>query len=146
MASTKAHGALPGWTPVLAGAALMAGAVVMLLLVFMPAPVEHLPAHSLAVAAPPERLVSVGATPAKKSQQRHAGARVPNSARAVEHNPARNLGQDEDATWMATGQNIQIAIPGDAVFPPGVVPEGVNFIADLSIAADGSAERLHLRP
>jgi hypothetical protein len=41
---------------------------------------------------------------------------------------------------------IQIAIPADEVFPPGAVPEGMNFIADLTVAADGTAEGLRLRP
>lgn len=41
---------------------------------------------------------------------------------------------------------IQIAIPADEIFPPGAVPEGVNFIADLTIAADGTAEGMRLRP
>lgn len=40
---------------------------------------------------------------------------------------------------------IQIAVPAEAMFPPGAVPEGVNFIADLTIAADGS-EQVRLRP
>lgn len=41
---------------------------------------------------------------------------------------------------------IQIAIPADEMFPPGAVPEGMHFAADLTIAADGSAQRLRLRP
>jgi hypothetical protein len=41
---------------------------------------------------------------------------------------------------------IQIAIPADEMFPPGAVPQGMNFVADVAIAADGSAERLRLRP
>jgi hypothetical protein len=41
---------------------------------------------------------------------------------------------------------IQIAIPADEMFPPGAVPEGMHFVADVTIAADGSAEQLRLRP
>ena len=41
---------------------------------------------------------------------------------------------------------IQIAIPADEMFPPGAVPEGMHFAADVAIAPDGSAERLRLRP
>jgi anti-sigma factor RsiW len=41
---------------------------------------------------------------------------------------------------------IQIAISADEMFPPGAVPEGMHFVADLTIAADGSAERLRLSP
>jgi hypothetical protein len=32
------------------------------------------------------------------------------------------------------------------MFPPGAVPEGINFVAELSIAQDGSAQRLRLQP
>lgn len=41
---------------------------------------------------------------------------------------------------------IEIAIPADAIFPPGAVPPGISFTADLTISADGSPERLGLRP
>jgi hypothetical protein len=40
---------------------------------------------------------------------------------------------------------IQIAIPAEAMFPPGAMPAGVNFIADLRIAADGSVQQVRLR-
>ncbi len=150
MASKSKRKHVP-WTLVAAGAAVTA-AVAGLLLAFLPVlrqqrvPIEQLPAHSAAVVPPPAAVVKVRVGPMKKSQQRHDDTPVHDSARASARNPERNSRQSEEANWMATGQNIQIAIPADAVFPPGVVPEGVNFIADLSIAADGSPERLHLRP
>jgi hypothetical protein len=50
------------------------------------------------------------------------------------------------ASWQPTERAIQISIPAESMFPPGAVPEGVNFTADLSIAADGSAEQIRLRP
>jgi Putative zinc-finger len=153
--AAKANGKHSLWTPVLAGAAVTAAGA-GLLLVFLAVlskqtiPIERLPVRSAAVVAPPAGIAKTPIAPANRSQQRRASPQEHNSARAVGQNPRRNpdqnLEQDGDANWMAAGQNIQIAIPGDAVFPPGVVPEGVNFIADLSIAADGSAERLHLRP
>ena len=40
---------------------------------------------------------------------------------------------------------IQIAIPAEAMFPPGAVPNGINFIADLRIAPDGSVKQVRLR-
>jgi len=138
------------WTPVLTGAAVTA-AVAASLLVFLPAlskqsaPIEQLSVHSAVVPLAAD-VVKVGAAPVKRRQQRRDHTRIQNSARALEQNLVQSPEQDEATNWMATRQSVQIAIPGDAVFPPGVVPEGVNFIADLSIAADGSAERLHLRP
>src|SRR5579862_2586974 len=59
------------------------------------------------------------------------------------------------ASQILTGQGlnpipaeppIEISIPADAMFPPGAVPPGMSFTADLTIAADGTAERLELRP
>jgi hypothetical protein len=41
---------------------------------------------------------------------------------------------------------IEITIPSDAMFPPGAVPEGVSFVAEVILGADGSAERLRLQP
>jgi Putative zinc-finger len=41
---------------------------------------------------------------------------------------------------------VQIAIPAEALFPPGAFPQGVAFVADLSIAPDGSPQRLHFEP
>ena len=40
---------------------------------------------------------------------------------------------------------IQIAIPAEAMFPPGAGPNGINFIADLRIAPDGSVQQVRLR-
>jgi hypothetical protein len=42
--------------------------------------------------------------------------------------------------------SIEIAIPIEAVFAPGAVPPGFSFAAELSIANDGSARALRLRP
>jgi hypothetical protein len=44
------------------------------------------------------------------------------------------------------GPAIRIAIPADEIFPPGAVPEGVAYIANLSLAADGSVQGLRLQP
>lgn len=41
---------------------------------------------------------------------------------------------------------VEVAIPADSMFPPGVVPEGVGFIADVNFAPDGSARQMRLRP
>lgn len=53
---------------------------------------------------------------------------------------ARNVGQ------FASEPTIEIAIPAGAMFPPGAVPPGMSFTAELTIAADGSPEQLGLRP
>ena len=48
--------------------------------------------------------------------------------------------------WQLVQPAIQIAIPAEAMFPPGAVPDGVNFTADLTISTDGSAQGLVLEP
>jgi len=61
--------------------------------------------------------------------------------------PAPSTGNSANvASWTPAELAIQIAIPASAMFPPGAVPEGLTFIADVTIAADGSAQRLRLRP
>ena len=47
--------------------------------------------------------------------------------------------------WQPTESAVQIAIPADAMFAPGAVPKGMNFIAELSIAPDGSVKQVRLR-
>jgi anti-sigma factor RsiW len=44
----------------------------------------------------------------------------------------------------STQTAIQIAIPAEAMFPPGAVPEGVTYIA--SLAPDGSVQSIRLQP
>jgi anti-sigma factor RsiW len=132
----------PRWTPV----ALGAGAVAALIALFltMPrtrvaAPAFHAP--ELAVAAPPVVVAIAG--PASSGQRVHRRRAVtPVSVREANAVPAQN----QDAYVLPDEPMIQIAIPADEMFPPGAVPEGMHFVADLTIAADGSAERLRLRP
>jgi hypothetical protein len=35
------------------------------------------------------------------------------------------------AQWTADEPMVQVALPADALFPPGAVPEGFSFIADV---------------
>jgi hypothetical protein len=51
-----------------------------------------------------------------------------------------------NANWALPETAIQIAIPVEAMFAPGAVPEGITFIADVSMAADGSVQGLRLQP
>lgn len=54
--------------------------------------------------------------------------------------------QKQDPNLLPAGPAIQITIPAEAVLPPGAIPPGANFVVDLSIAPDGSAQGLRLRP
>lgn len=48
--------------------------------------------------------------------------------------------------WLPPQPALQVAIPADSMFPPGAVPEGISFIADVNFAPDGSARQMRLRP
>jgi Putative zinc-finger len=50
------------------------------------------------------------------------------------------------AGWQLAEPAIQIAIPAEAILPPGAAPEGVSFVAEVSIAPDGSAHQIFLQP
>jgi anti-sigma factor RsiW len=47
--------------------------------------------------------------------------------------------------WQPPETTVQIAIPAEAMFPPGAMPNGLNFIAEMSIAPDGSVKQVRLR-
>jgi anti-sigma factor RsiW len=86
----------------------------------------------------------------------HDAAAVGSAARVIETAPASEKkihrrraavpASNQNSSWMAAEPGIQIAIPADAMFPPGAVPEGINFVAEVSIAPDGSAQGLRLQP
>ncbi|HEY1866164.1 MAG TPA: zf-HC2 domain-containing protein [Candidatus Acidoferrales bacterium] len=149
------------WVPILLGAA---AAVIILLLAFPRARVEP-------PATPPQAAAAVGSqsvfesTPPVPPQSRSAAAdraaansaaktvRKPHAAPPAQtppqvpaHAPAPRPSQIRDAAWQPAEPAIEIAIPAEAMFPPGAVPEGFNFTADLSIAPDGSASRIRLQP
>lgn len=133
IASSAAHNA-PRWIPV----ALGAGAVAALVALFLGVPRTHVAppafhAPQVAVAAP--RVVVAAAAPAAVT-----------SVQKVHRRQAATPAQSQDAYLLPEEPMIQIAIPADEMFPPGAVPEGMHFVADLTIAPDGSAERLRLRP
>ncbi len=51
----------------------------------------------------------------------------------------------QEAKWQPAESAVQIAIPAEAMFAPGAVPKGLNFVAELSIAPDGSVRQVRLR-
>jgi hypothetical protein len=80
----------------------------------------------------------------------HAGARTAKGAASPRLCSGQGCSttkvQGQSADWEAEEPAIQVAIPAEAMFPPGAVPEGMNFVADVSIGADGRVEQLRLRP
>jgi anti-sigma factor RsiW len=124
--AAKPHRKLPRWVPVAVGAATAAAILLLALLPRTAKPVPPVP--QLAVATPPAVEVPA-ARPLKPVARRHVAAqrKAPSQNRAM------------------AGPAIQIEIPADAMFPPGAVPEGVTYIANLSLT-DGSVQAIRLQP
>ena len=61
---------------------------------------------------------------------------------------APKLVRTQASNWLQVPAQpvVEVAIPADSMFPPGAVPEGINFIADVNFAPDGSARQMRLRP
>jgi hypothetical protein len=122
----KTRRRVPHWMPVLSSAA----AAAVLLLVFQPASVKQIPVRPRVADASPATVLGTASSPVKRVHRRHviAPMKTPN------------------ANWALPEPAIQIALPVAAMFPPGAVPEGITFIADLSMAVDGSVQGLRLQP
>jgi hypothetical protein len=65
---------------------------------------------------------------------------------AVQRARVRRRIQKQAAAWMPVEPTIQIIIPANALFPPGAFPEGVGFVADLRLGANGAPGGLVVRP
>ncbi|SRR5882724_2054888 len=127
--STKTRRPIPLWVPVLATAAVVA---VAMFLAFSRTRIEPPPVLTPTITA---ASVPVPAPPAQEPARRktiHRWHAVP----AV---------QEQVARWQPTETAVQIAIPAEAMFPPGAMPKGLNFVAELSIAPDGSVKQVRLR-
>jgi len=117
------------WAPVLASAV---AAGVVLFLAFPQRRIESPPvlAPTLAAASVPVPTPRAGEAAPRKAVRRR------NAVPAV---------QKRAMKWQPTETAVQIAIPAEEMFPPGAIPEGMNFIAELSIAPDGSVQQVRLR-
>jgi hypothetical protein len=63
--------------------------------------------------------------------------------------PARRVQRTEPAQaadWRPVQPEIRIAIPADAMFAPGALPEGFHFVTDVRVAADGSPAWIRFEP
>lgn len=117
---------MPRWVPVLVSAT----AAAVLFLVFQLESVKQIPLCPPVAEASPAIILETAPKPVKTVYRRRriAPAKTPN------------------ANWALPETAIQIAIPAEAMFPPGAVPEGITLIADVSMAADGSVQALRVRP
>ena len=129
-----------GWVPI---AASMVAVAAMLAIAFVPRLAKQVPTIQQAAAIP-----STVATSAIAETRAPASQPVAEqNAISVGHHPRRTakLGSTK-AKWVMIEPAIQIAIPADAIFPPGAVPEGVTYIANVSLRPDGSVRGIQLQP
>jgi anti-sigma factor RsiW len=136
--------ARPSWTPALFAAA----AGVALLLLHPSARIEPPAPQDLASRAPAIVLSTDVAQPKAVQPQERASLfsppappeKRPHKAKLAEPN------RTEMVNWMPAEPAVEIAFPVEAMFAPGAVPDGISFTAELTIATDGSARQLRLRP
>ncbi|HXP83037.1 MAG TPA: zf-HC2 domain-containing protein [Verrucomicrobiae bacterium] len=141
---SNARRAVLRWVPAVAAA----GALAALAALFLALPRTRIEPHAfhppqVAVTAPPAVVAKglpANIRPMQRVRRRHA------VAPAQAQNDNATFAQNQNSYVLPDEPVIQIAISADEMFPPGAVPEGMHFVADLTIAADGSAERLRLRP
>lgn len=151
LAAAETRPAAPRWVPAASVAGVAAALVALFLLWPRPrvepvmqathgaASVEE---SSLAASARPEMAV-----PIHKRHQIQPRSIAPAAPRVEPVRAVQAAIPQRQATYALPSEPvIQIAIPAEEMLPPGAVPEGMNFVADLTIAADGSAEGLRLRP
>jgi anti-sigma factor RsiW len=135
---TKAGRRMSRWVPELSTAAAVVFAALLLAFflhtrVKQPAPLAVRPAVKMAPPAViPEPVLET--TPTAKRT-------VP---RRPEPKPVQV--QSKNVNWVPSEPAIEIVVPAESMFPPGAIPEGFAFTADLSIAPDGSAQQIRLRP
>jgi hypothetical protein len=94
-----------------------------------------------ALAALPAAQLEVAAAPNEIVQRRH----VPRERVRQEKVQSAGL-RPQDVASLPPEPAIQIAIPAESMFPPGAVPEGINFTADVSFWPDGSTRQVRLQP
>jgi hypothetical protein len=147
--NVNARRVAPAWVSPTIAAGVVAAAIALLLAwprVHVTPSAMQLPpvatANSPGVSG--NELSALIAPPIHRNNRRHAGT---NEMRIVPVQNKNSMPAQPMVTYDALEEPIiQIAIPADEIFPPGAVPEGVNFIADMTIAADGRAEGMRLRP
>jgi hypothetical protein len=87
---------------------------------------------------PSARPAPAAAVPTVEVAQDAPARTVP--ARTLHKVHAAPPAPSQEARWTMAEPAIQITIPADAVFPPGAVPEGVSFVAEVNIAANGAPQ------
>jgi hypothetical protein len=126
------------WRPAVMVPAAIAAAVVLAALLMLP---RH--AHETKFERTAARVPAVAPVPSDKLV---AMVPRPVPTRMLASRPHRAKSLARPSEWMPAEPTIQILIPGDALYPPGALPDGVDLVASLRFAAEGSPASLALRP
>jgi anti-sigma factor RsiW len=135
--------------PLLRALAGAAAVIVLLAMTWVRLQRHAAPTSSVAVAR------VVAPAPADLAQTPTRGSRAARSTHASElvaavSAPATHAvtvtGASITDDWDVSEPAIEIAIPAEAIFPPGAVPDGMSFVADVTVGPDGTAHGLRLRP
>jgi anti-sigma factor RsiW len=134
--AAKTSRRIPHWVPMVAGAVVAAGVLILATwrtrVEPRAVPLLDSETTTTSVAAPE----SVDASPVVQPGPRNTAV---HKRHAVRRDPEYLTNRQP----MDTA--IEIAIPAEAMFPPGAMPNGMNFVADLRIAPDGSVKQVRLR-
>ena len=122
-------------------AAVLAAAAIAALFLFVAR--AHVQLSPVGAPAP---LVGTSAVPRSNLAADGRQGAEPMNSSAEQTGQASASAQSYDASGVPAEPAVEIAIPADAILPPGAVPEGVSFAADVTIAPDGSAQQIRLRP
>lgn len=137
--ASKAPSRVPRWVPVLASSVVAASLMLLVLLRTRVEPPRVLePTVATATGSVPGPSPAVELAPAAAPAPHKAAVRRRHTAQAQRVQERATEEQPMDTA-------IQIAIPAEAMFPPGAMPAGINFVADLRIAPDGSVQQVRLR-
>jgi negative regulator of sigma E activity len=120
----------PRWVPVLTGAAAaVVLAVVLQMTVFRPVTASLTAVQRPVADTSPVILHEAAQKPIRRIHRPYSVTRR----------------KTPRANWVSAEPTIQIALPAEAMFPPGAVPEGTTFIANLRMTPDGALQGLSLQ-
>ena len=150
---------LPRWTIAACGTGAIAAALAIAAWLMLPRErVAQIPARVIPHAAaqildaPPARTkatlsVEGEHTPVIQIKRvHHRYATVPAGTQHTTAAVASQISPGQGVSPFPAAPAVEIAISADAMFAPGAVPPGMSFTAELTIAPDGTAERLRLHP
>ena len=120
---------------------LWTAAAAVLLLATLGAVIQRVPRQTLSPTNVPA-LASQVALPTQVTA-RPRSETLPTTTKSIHRRHRTRPALPATENWLPSEPSIQVAIPADAVFPPGAVPDGVSFTAVVNIGLDGSAQPVH---